>query len=354
MALSQQATLETRQAKHEPRSLAEQRQAWRTQATVILGDTRTVGDVISAALSGPPTVASEVTDAWIAQTAAAIIATVSTTRSTWQRTHVFAEAQRVVRAAGLGSDDGIAGQLTEAALCEPFSVELGLDATAELGEPRRLRRRDGTSVYRVHNTASYTSEEILAAETRILRAATLTDGRTARPKMSIWRCCAKAAEGRALNDGQAALVRAMACSGNRVALALAPPGWENHRDGRVGAGLGRFRRPRHRAVPSANAAQILRAEIAVDVADTVDKFNHMAADPDGGGHGDPAREWFEGIDANTLLIVDEAGKAGTLALDSVIATALVRGASVRLIGDDRQLASISAGGCCGIWPRPPN
>ena len=345
LALSQQATLETRQAKHEPRSLAEQRQAWRTQATVILGDTRTVGDVISAALSGPPTVASEVTDAWIAQTAAAIIATVSTTRSTWQRTHVFAEAQRVVRAAGLGSDDGIAGQLTEAALCEPFSVELGLDATAELGEPRRLRRRDGTSVYRVHNTASYTSEEILAAETRILRAATLTDGRTARPEDVDMALLRQAAEGRALNDGQAALVRAMACSGNRVALALAPAGagkttamaalaraWEDSGGHVIGLS------------PSANAAQILRAEIAVDVADTVDKFNHMAADPDGGGHGDPAREWFEGIDANTLLIVDEAGKAGTLALDSVIATALVRGASVRLIGDDRQLASISAGG----------
>lgn len=45
----------------------------------------------------------------------------------------------------------------------------------------------------------------------------------------------------------------------------------------------------------------------------------------------------------TPLIVDEAG-AGTLALDMVIAIALVRGASVRLIGDDRQLASISAGG----------
>lgn len=47
---------------------------------------------------------------------------------------------------------------------------------------------------------------------------------------------------------------------------------------------------------------------------------------------------------DTLIIIDEAGKAGTLELDAVISHALARGASIRLIGDDCQLASISAGG----------
>ena len=59
---------------------------------------------------------------------------------------------------------------------------------------------------------------------------------------------------------------------------------------------------------------------------------------------DPARKWFTTIGANTLLIVDEAGKASTFDLDAVIGYALARGASVRLVGDDQQLASISAGG----------
>src|SRR5262249_58708587 len=40
LALSQQATLETRQAKHEPRSLAEQRHTWRAEAIEILGGQR--------------------------------------------------------------------------------------------------------------------------------------------------------------------------------------------------------------------------------------------------------------------------------------------------------------------------
>ena len=37
IALAQQATLESREAKHEPRSLAEQRQTWRAEAIEVLG-----------------------------------------------------------------------------------------------------------------------------------------------------------------------------------------------------------------------------------------------------------------------------------------------------------------------------
>jgi AAA domain len=155
------------------------------------------------------------------------------------------------------------------------------------------------------------------------------------------------ANGRTLNAGQQALVREMACSGARVGLALAPAGtgkttamaalaraWEE--DGGRVLGL----------ASSANAAQLLRTDMAgqgvhIDV-DTVDKLVWLQRNPD--ARDDPARSWFDRIDSSTLLIVDEAGKSETLALDSVIAAALARGASVRLVGDDKQLASISAGG----------
>src|SRR5699024_6477711 len=49
-------------------------------------------------------------------------------------------------------------------------------------------------------------------------------------------------------------------------------------------------------------------------------------------------------DESSLVIIDEAGLAGTLQLDTVIGHALARGASVRLVGDDGQIASIGAGG----------
>jgi ATP-dependent exoDNAse (exonuclease V) alpha subunit len=45
-----------------------------------------------------------------------------------------------------------------------------------------------------------------------------------------------------------------------------------------------------------------------------------------------------------LIIIEEAGMADTLSLDTAVRFAVDRGASVRLIGDDQQLAAIGAGG----------
>ena len=52
IALTQQATLETREAKHEPRSLAEQRDTWRTQALEVLGHSG-VQQMMANTLGGP-------------------------------------------------------------------------------------------------------------------------------------------------------------------------------------------------------------------------------------------------------------------------------------------------------------
>jgi hypothetical protein len=50
------------------------------------------------------------------------------------------------------------------------------------------------------------------------------------------------------------------------------------------------------------------------------------------------------IGPHTLVITDEAGMAGTADLAHVVDYVLSRGGSVRLVGDDQQLASIAAGG----------
>ena len=44
------------------------------------------------------------------------------------------------------------------------------------------------------------------------------------------------------------------------------------------------------------------------------------------------------------MIIDEAGMADTLTLDAAVQFAIGRGASIRLVGDDQQLAAIGAGG----------
>ena len=51
IALAQQATLESREAKHEPRSLAEQRQTWRAEAIEVLGGQHELSQMIGQSLS---------------------------------------------------------------------------------------------------------------------------------------------------------------------------------------------------------------------------------------------------------------------------------------------------------------
>ena len=51
-----------------------------------------------------------------------------------------------------------------------------------------------------------------------------------------------------------------------------------------------------------------------------------------------------GIGPRTVIVIDEAGMADTPTLDRVIAACCDRGARVRLIGDDQQLAAVGAGG----------
>jgi hypothetical protein len=45
-----------------------------------------------------------------------------------------------------------------------------------------------------------------------------------------------------------------------------------------------------------------------------------------------------------LVIIDEAGMADTLSLDTAVRFIIGRGGSVRLVGDDQQLAAVGAGG----------
>ncbi|MBV9088316.1 MAG: relaxase domain-containing protein [Mycobacteriaceae bacterium] len=349
LALAQQASLETRAAKHQARSLAEQRHTWRTEAIETLGGYHRVAELVNN-VTGRRTLRTEpATAKWIDDRAAEAIGTLSSLRATWQRTHVLAEAQRIVRATGHAADAGLAERITANALTA-HSIRYAHTTDEDRNEPAPLRRRGGASVYSGHDTAVYTSHRIVQAERRILAAAGQKGGRRADVDAVAHAFAEQRANGRELNAGQGALVREMATSGCRVQLALAPAGtgkttamaalahaW--HGSGGNVIGL----------APTAAAAEVLRGDLNT-VTDTVAKYVHLAAgdtaphDRDGRPVTDDARSWFDTVTADTLLIVDEAGMCGTRELDAVIAHATTNGASIRLIGDDGQLASISAGG----------
>ncbi|MCG2800370.1 MAG: relaxase domain-containing protein, partial [Cellulomonas sp.] len=337
--LAQQATLETRQGKHEPRSLAEQRATWAAQARQVLGGERGVQAMLHRALHPAARPTRRVEAAWVRETAATIQETLQAHRSYWQRWHVEAEAQRQVRGADVHTHDvdPLVGLLVDEVLTRR-SVPL-TRSERDIDTPAALRRSDGASVYTVAGSTLYTSPDLLAAEARIVAHAGQHDGTRATPDAVEDALAQSAADGLPLNAGQAALVTEMATSGARVQLAIAP----------AGAGKTTAMRALTTAwtagggdvvglAPSATAATVLGEAIAART-DTMAKLLwHLDHDPE------HLPSWARRIGPTSLVVVDEAGMADTLSLDRLIEFVTERGGSVRLVGDDQQLSAVGAGG----------
>ncbi len=354
--LAQQATLETRDAKHEPRSEAQQRATWRAEATDLLGSTDRVDRLVQSVLAAPETVGKDATGAGVSGIPATVLdglvadtrRVIEANRSTWQVWHVRSEAERQVRThapvslLAAGNVDALVDQIVAQVLHPSQSVPLTRPdrVHATIGSPAPLRRRNGESVYDLAGFQTYTSATVLADERFLVDAARRLDGRAVGHSDVDLALLESVANGLNLNTAQAHLVRQMATSGARVQLAMAPAGsgkttamsaltaaW-THSGGTV-LGL----------APSAVAAGVLREETGTH-ADTLAKLvwhlQHRALGPM------PA--WAETVDEKTLIVVDEAGMAATGDLAAVTRFALERGASVRLVGDDRQLAAIAGGG----------
>ncbi|MBA2695066.1 MAG: relaxase domain-containing protein, partial [Actinobacteria bacterium] len=336
--LAQQATLETREAKHEPRSLAEQRATWYAQATDVLGGPTAVQGMLQQALvRAPGTEAAPADAAWVKAAAGRVLHEMQTRRSTWQTWHVRAEAHRQVRAAD--QTGPLAEHLVDQVLHQVLGDRSVSLARPEPGitEPAPLRRQDGSSVYTVAGADLYTSTRVLAAEQALLAAAGRYDGRVIVPTVVELALIESAANGVELNAGQAHLVRTLATSGARLQLAIAP------------AGTGKTTTMRALATawtdgggqviglaPSAAAAAALRDHTGVHT-DTLAKLVWSLEHTD-------LPDWADQVGPQTLVVIDEAGMADTLSLDAAVQFVLSRGGSVRFIGDDQQLSAIGAGG----------
>jgi TrwC relaxase/AAA domain/Pyridine nucleotide-disulphide oxidoreductase len=222
--LAQQATLETRDAKHEPRSLAEQRATWLNEAAAVLGGRGAVASMVQTALT-PPAEAATIADArWVAQTAGHVLAVMEECRSTWQMWHVRAEVQRQLRPTDVPIDR--AGVLVDLLIDEVLdrrSVAL-VPQRDGIDEPQALRRTNGSSVYTVAGADLYTSQRILDAEQRLIATAGRRDGSVVDESAVDLALLELAANRTALDAGQASLVRQMCTSGARLQLAIAPAG----------------------------------------------------------------------------------------------------------------------------------
>ncbi|MBO1753768.1 relaxase domain-containing protein [Allobranchiibius sp. CTAmp26] len=222
--LAQQATLETRDAKHEPRALAEQRATWREQAREVLDGDHGIHAMLAQTMaSHGPSPVDRFVRVDIDTTAQAVLTQMENRRSVWQVWHVRAEAERRTRGAGASHllRPGLVDQVVARAL--EMSVPIGRPEN-DIAEPKELRRQDGSSMYTVAGADLFTSATVMAAEQRLVEVAGRTDGLVVDEMAVELALMESAANGVPLNSGQICLIRAMATSGARLQLAIAPAG----------------------------------------------------------------------------------------------------------------------------------
>src|SRR4051794_21831940 len=336
-SLADQATLETRDAKHGHRSERDQRATWRAEADDVMGDPAEVDEMYAHAINRG-NAGRTLTREWVEDAAASTIVAVEESRATWNVWHLLAEAQRQARRSGIAREevDRAVSEVVEAAISR--SVRLGVDDP--VAEPAELRRTDGVSVYDVHGATLYTSAKVLSAEKELLALAARSGAHALADVRVEIAFTAAAAKGFELNDAQVAMVRDLATSGAVVHLALAPAGtgktttmsvladaWTEGGGHVIGL------------APSAQAAHELGQAITGHT-DTLAKMTWTLAN-------ESAAEWprwIREIGPNSMVIIDEAGQAATTELTAAVRYVAERGGVVRLIGDDQQLAAVGAGG----------
>lgn len=248
----------------------------------------------------------------MAGTGARVIAELEGRRATGQSWHLYAEAHRQVRDIVVPADQvaGIVEHLVDTVTRSVINLTSDRDTIAD---PAVLRRSDGTSVYRHSGADHFTSQRMLDAEQRIVGAAgrpcattvDALDVEIALTKVEL--------DGASRNAGQHAFVHALVSGPRLVALALAP----------VGSGK----------------TTAMRA-----LADVYDDLGYETVGLAPSAAIAAVLGAATGMPTETVLVVDEAGMADTPTLDRIIAACTGRGARVRPIGDDHQLAAVGAGG----------
>ncbi|MFC8383564.1 MobF family relaxase [Nocardia sp. NPDC057272] len=357
--LSDRATLETRPTKHLSTSLAEQRATWSAHAHQLFGGRDGVEDIVARTMSVPATPRPDPDAAFITAAAERALVGVSARRSTWGIFNLRAEVERQLRGRIASADwNWIPDRVVAEALSPPSAVARGdpdlTEQPALRAVPMWLRRSDTTAVHVRANSQIYTTESTLEVEAALIELSVELGARVLNAELVGKAVAHYNTEhpDRPLNAGQIGVISSFATSGLRVHTANAPAGtgkttamqvlttaW--HSDGGTVLGM----------APTAAAAAVLGESIGTR-AETVDKLldviNRHAPSPNGpiiaGDYPPSLPQWVLDIDDRTLVIVDEHVKLGNTKRLQLLQFLSGRGATVRCIGDDKQLPAIEAGG----------
>jgi conjugative relaxase-like TrwC/TraI family protein len=351
--LARQANLDTRQGKKPARSLDQMRTAWRASLSTTFGS-KAVRQLMSVVpdQTGSALTRAAPDRAEIEAMAGVVVANVAAKRSTWTVWNLRAEAERLARGRYLFGSLDEHRKTVKSIVTEAVSprCSISVEAPALVEEPDALRREDGASVFTEHAAGRYTSQSVLDAEQRLLNAARCpVSGGLAGPSVIAAIDGYEGRAGQALDAGQRQLVATFASCGTLLAVGLGAAGSGKTTAMRALAFV--LRQGGTRLVPlatSAAAADVLGRELGVH-ADNLHKFlyEHTRGQNAGrlrNGAGLPAAARPYALRGGDVVLVDEAGMAGTFALDQLVAIVAHHGAVVRLLGDDRQLSAVESGG----------
>ena len=352
--LAQQATLATRPAKSEARSLEDLHTEWVAAAHALSEhgvhvpvDHQLAESLKNASLNYEQSVLQgarqEAYSTPLEAHTDAILSRLEEARSTWRRTHINAETSRYVRELGLNEtqDKGLISSIRQSIVED--SLPLHIKDTRLT--PREYLRKDGTSQYQRIDAELFTSERVLAAENKILDAASraVIPASTADVfELAAQKRRAELAEqGHTLPAGQEAMAREFATSDKFLVVGIGAAGAGKTSSTRLAVDA--IEASGNRVIgmaPTAAAAAVMRSEMRI-TADTVDKI---------------LTDWQNGkasvdVRPGDVLLVDEAGMIATPKMEKILTLAQERGALVRALGDYRQLSAVGSGGALRLVDR---
>ncbi|MER7919050.1 MULTISPECIES: AAA family ATPase [unclassified Streptomyces] len=281
----------------------------------------------------------------------AVLHAVAEERAVWTVWNLRAHAERLAHSEHPTTSTAEHQQLVEAIVTEAISPvnSIRVDAPALLDEPEELRRSNGDSVFEQHALARYTSHTILGAERRLVAAASTPTTHALTTAFVGAAIDGYEARHRTLDEGQRALVTAFATDNRLLAVGIGPAG--SGKTTAMQAYVHVTAQAGRRVVPLATSAAAA-AVLAADLGQSVENVHKFLWEYTGGsystqlntGQDVPKSRASFALNPGDVVLVDEAGMAGTLNLDTLTRIAADRGATVRLLGDYRQLSSVESGG----------
>jgi conjugative relaxase-like TrwC/TraI family protein len=354
--LADRASMQTRAAKnHDGMTKAEQVTEWTATAReVVPGGFRTVVDRVETAAAVAPDTFSDVD---VIERALSIVgdadpASRGQGRQTWTRAQLIRAVDRALPPnLGTGPERAVAllERLADKALAsdgavqvtaEPVASEL-LPDSARLADGRSALSRPGATVYA---TAGQLVADRAMRDAAVLRGASTVDA--AHVQAALDACAANEFP---LGADQAAALTGVLTSGAQLEVISAPAGtgkthvvgviaaaWQDAPGAEGGPGRSVFGLAQSQIAATGLAAEGL--PVTRNLAAWSAAMGRLDA-----GRGLPGDEELR-LTAESLVFVDEAGMAGTAELLAVQQRCAAVGAKLVLVGDERQLAAIGAGG----------